>query len=572
MTPRREAFLRLLAWRPTRAPEIVWWYLTGRRVRARNRLRAAIADAPFAYRLMIRQHERQAALAGDPLAWAGRPLFSILAVEGDAVSTARATAAALRQDYDRWELLVGPDAPPCDDPRVRRIDGPPGLAAAMSVACGAYVVPLAPGDILADAALSRIADAVRADPGTAVVYGDEDRFDAQGRRVTPWFKPRWNAEMILALDFVSRACALRRDAARAALDDPAFRDDGTAYGLVLAATRDAAATVVHIPYVVTHAAPRTIEDGQAARVRAVATRVEEEGGSAEPGVFGTVTVRWPMPDPAPAVTILVPTRDRVELVRACVDGLLAQTRYLNYTVVIIDNGSTDPATLNYFAEAARDPRVRVLPCAMPYNFSAINNDAVARTSGDYLCFLNNDTEVIDGDWLGELMRYAVRPGIGAVGAQLLYEDRSIQHAGVVIGLGDAAGHAHRGLKTDDPGYYAQAYAAHYASAVTAACLVVERAKFIAVGGFDAEQLEIAYNDVDLCLKLNAAGWRTIYAPQAKLLHLESRSRGADLSSAHIERYRRELAVLQARWGTATVVDPLHHPLLDRGSETYRPSL
>lgn len=571
MTPRREAFLRLLAWRPARAPEIVWWYLAGRRVRARNRLRAAIADAPFAYRLAIRQHERQAALAGDPAAWAARPLFSILAVEGDAVGAARAVATALRQDYDRWELLVGRDAPPCDDPRVRHIDGPSGLAAAIAAARGAYVVPLALGDVLADAALSRIADAVRAHPDAAVVYGDEDRFDAQGRRIAPWFKPRWNAEMILALDFVSRACAIRRDAARVALDDPAFRADGTAYALVLAATRGDAATVVHIPYVVTHAAPRAIEDGHAARVRAVAARIADEGGRAEPGVFGTVTVRWPLPDPAPAVTILVPTRDRVELVRVCVDGLLAQTRYPNYTVVIIDNGSTDPATLDYFAEAARDPRVRVLPCAMPYNFAAINNGAVARTGGEHLCFLNNDTEVIDGDWLGELMRYAVRPGIGAVGAQLLYEDLSIQHAGVVIGLGDAAGHAHRGLAAGDPGYYAQAHAAHYASAVTAACLVVERAKFLAVGGFDAEHLQIAYNDVDLCLKLHAAGWRTVYAPQARLLHLESRSRGADLSPAHIERYRRELAVLQARWGTARVVDPLHHPLLDRGSETYRPA-
>ncbi|WP_174298216.1 glycosyltransferase family 2 protein, partial [Sphingomonas bacterium] len=295
----------------------------------------------------------------------------------------------------------------------------------------------------------------------------------------------------------------------------------------------------------------------------------DAGATASAGPFGTVTVRWPAPDPAPPVTILVPTRDHPELLRACVGSVLEHTRYGNYTLVIIDNGSVEPETHAYLDGIAADPRVAVLPCPMPYNYSAINNFAVRHARDGYLCFLNNDTQVTAGDWLGEMMRYAVRPAIGAVGAKLLYEDGSIQHAGVVMGLGNAAGHAHRGLRAGDPGYFAQAHAAHYASAVTGACLVVEKAKFDAVGGFDAEGLQIAYNDVDLCLKLGRAGWRNVYAPQATLFHLESKSRGADLSSAHIDRYMRELEVLQTRWGTTTVVDPMHHPGLDRASETYR---
>jgi len=215
------------------------------------------------------------------------------------------------------------------------------------------------------------------------------------------------------------------------------------------------------------------------------------------------------------------------------------------------------------------PRVSILLYDHPYNYSAINNAAVAQSRGSYLCLLNNDTEIIEGSWLTELMRYATRTHVGAVGAKLLYGDGSIQHAGVLLGIGGAAGHAHRGLRDDEPGYFAMAHSAHYATAVTAACLVVERAKFEAVGGFDEAMLQIAYNDVDLCLKLERAGWRNVYAPQAMLTHHESKSRGLDLSPEHFERYRAELAVLQERWNTVDAVDPLHHPYLDRSSETYR---
>lgn len=577
VTPTQHAYLRLLAWRPARGLPIAYWYLTRRRVRARNRLRDALADAPFAYDIVMRERERQVTLAAARgLPAADRPTFSIvpdIADDDDPAWIDRMVRAAGAQAYDRWEILLvrNRPLPPGTDPRVRRIDLAPGgtpLAAGISTAHGEFVVPLARGDALADTALLRFAEAAHAAPEARLLYGDEDSVDRRGHRVDPWLKPQWNPEMVLALDYVSHACAIRTGTAQDALDDPAHKAGGI-YGLVLAATRDADVRVVHVPHVVAHVATRA---GDQARVAAVAARIAGENGTAEPGVHGTVTVRWPLPDPAPAVTVLIPTRDRLELVRACVDSLLAQTTYPDYQLVVIDNGSVEPATLDYLTRIVRDPRVRVLPCAMPYNFSAINNAAVAQTGGDYLCFLNNDTEVIEGNWLSEMMRYAVRPGVGAVGAQLLYEDRSIQHAGVVIGLGNAAGHAHRGLAAGDPGYFAQGHAAHYASAVTAACLVVERAKFLKVGGFDAEHLQIAYNDVDLCLKLGAAGWRSVYAPQAKLLHLETRSRGSDLSALHVQRYMRELAVLQERWDTTRVVDPLHHPLLDRGSETYRPSL
>ena len=204
----------------------------------------------------------------------------------------------------------------------------------------------------------------------------------------------------------------------------------------------------------------------------------------------------------------------------------------------------------------------------PYNYAQLNNFAATEARGEYLCLLNNDTEVIDPHWLSELIRQATRPHIGAAGAMLLYNDRSIQHAGVVVGLKQAAGHAHRFLRPGKPGYFRYPHVPHYVSAVTAACLVVERRKFDAVGGLDEQHLAIAFNDVDLCLKLQQAGWHNVYVPQAVMIHHESKSRGRDVAPRHVERYRRELAILQQRWATRDYADPLHHPHLDRNNEEF----
>jgi len=251
-----------------------------------------------------------------------------------------------------------------------------------------------------------------------------------------------------------------------------------------------------------------------------------------------------------------------------VDGLLNRTSYGPLELLIVDNGSIEPRTTDYLRGIAEDSRVRVLPYAAPYNFSAINNFAVRKAKGAYLCLLNNDTEVVGADWLTEMMRFAVRENVGAVGAKLLYEDGSIQHAGVAIGIGEAAGHSHRGLDNDEPGYFGLAHAAHYVSAVTAACLVVDKRKYLAVGGLDEEMLAVAFNDVDFCLKLQMAGWRNVYTPHAVLVHHESKSRGSDFAADHVDRFRGELKVLQDRWKTRTARDPLHNPNLDPYSESF----
>jgi GT2 family glycosyltransferase len=287
-----------------------------------------------------------------------------------------------------------------------------------------------------------------------------------------------------------------------------------------------------------------------------------------PGPFGTAQIKWPLPPRLPLVSVIVPTRDKVKLLRKCVEGVLHGTNYPNLELIIVDNGSAETHTHAYLADICADPRVRVLPYAAPYNYSAINNFAAAQARGEYLCLLNNDTEVLEDSWLREMMRQATRPQVGAVGAKLLYEDRSIQHAGVIIGLGEAAGHAHRFLKEGQPGYFGQAHIPQYVSAVTAACLLVQKSKFEAVGGLDAAELAVAFNDVDFCLKLERAGWRNVYTPQATLIHHESKSRGRDISPQHIDRYLKELKVLQERWSTKTYLDPLHNPNLSKATENF----
>jgi GT2 family glycosyltransferase len=577
------AFLQMLMWRPHRALAALYWYATGRRVRARNRLRMMSAQAPHAYRMWIDTVERQdATIAGMAGAMAGRPdrpSFTILLpIGGGELDPVEASIAAVRRQWlGDWQLLivrVGDAAlplPPGDpriivSPDIAR-DESDALRIAIAEAQGDYIVPLRPGALLARTALSRYAEAAIAENAPTVMFGDQDECDRHQRRRSPWFKPQWNREMFLAQDYLSSACAIHTPSARGVdLPEPDLAD-AALFALLLRLSDLPAARIVHVAAIqchLRHPAP----DNQANRVRAVSRHLIDHGAIVTAGPFQSVRVQWPLPAVPPLVSIVVPTRDKETLLRACVTGVLSATRYRNFELIIVDNGSVEPDSLRYLGVIAQHPQVRVVSYDRPYNFSAINNFAAELARGEYLCLLNNDTEVLDENWLTELMRYAVKPHVGAVGAKLLYDDGTIQHAGVVVGMGGAAGHAHRFLRNDDPGYFRQAHIPQYVSAVTAACLVVARAKFLAVGGLDDQGLQIAFNDVDLCLKLDRAGWRNVYAPQAVMIHHESKSRGKDHSPKHIARYRRELGLLQERWGTRTHDDPLHHPNLDRSSETF----
>lgn len=269
---------------------------------------------------------------------------------------------------------------------------------------------------------------------------------------------------------------------------------------------------------------------------------------------------------APPVTAIIPTRDRRELLKTCMEGL-GRTNYPHLEVIIVDNGSRQPDAIEYL-EALERSGAAVLRVPGPFNYSALNNAAVRHARGEILCFLNNDVEFTDPDWLTLLVQHAVKRDIGAVGARLLYPDGTIQHAGVFTGIGGGAGHAHRFQRADEPGYFERARLPQRVSAVTGACMVVAKDKFLAVGGFDEARFPVAFNDVDLCLKLNDRGWQSFYEPRSTLIHHESKSRGNDRSKMNRARFSAELAALKRVWNTDKRRDPYHHPNLSPFCEQF----
>lgn len=577
-----KVFFSTLQTSPGRALGALYWYLTGRKVRARNRLRIAAARHGNAYPLWIK-HFEQGLIDGEGArlvidGWARKPTFSVVLHQRDQFgqrSLEALTAQLQAQHYDRWELLIVPNEDAAslssEEPRIRivqraSVKGGAALRIAIDLAQGDYLVPISSGTHLPPTALFRWAEALQFGPAD-LLFGDHDEIGKRGERRRPWFKPQWNDELALAQDYIGEAMAVSTAAARSALDNDGEYDRAAPYALGLAVARRSGAVVRHVAHIQAHVAQGQ-QSSAAERVAAVAAQVASENAEVSEGEHGTTVVTWPLPDELPLVSIIVPTRDKLPLLRACVESILNRTTYRPFEILIVDNGSTRADTLAYLRVLGERSMVRIVRDEGPFNFSRLNNVAARMANGDFLCLLNNDTEIIDGNWLTEMMRQAVRSHIGAVGARLLYEDGSIQHAGVCIGLGQAAGHAHRFQKGNAEGYFARCHAAHYASAVTAACLVVEKSKFFAVGGLDEQNFAVAFNDVDLCLKLQRAGLRNVYTPHATLMHYESKSRGKDFSRQHIERYRRELGTLQSRWGTRDYLDPLHHVYLDRSSETY----
>lgn len=578
---------------PGKVIAAAYWFATGRRVRARGRLRDAVAALPFAYGAWVKDcaaRDRLALRAATRENGPDRKIGIHLHIgAGTGLRDARAALASLfNQSWPHWHLYVTFNDEAGQrtlseyaDPRVTILAGGypsrmAGLMAALEATDTSYLVPLDSEVRLPVQSLEAYAAAIHGRVDEPVMYGDQDEIDTKNRRSRPWFKPDWDGDMILAQDYVSIACAFPVAAARAvcarhradATSEPA--DSVAAYALLLrlAGPGGHDVGVRHIHRVTTSTPAGYWSRPCPERITFLGMLLAPLQAHVVDGPFGTASIRWPLPSRLPLVSIVVPTRDRLDLLQPCIEGVLEQTRYANFEIIIADNGSVEVETIEFLERITTDPRVRIVSWPHAYNYSAINNFAVQATRGEYVCLLNNDIEILDGEWLGELMRHACRDGAGAVGARLLYPDRSIQHAGVVVGMGNAAGHAHRALPEGEPGYFAHALIARGATAVTAACLVVSRAMFDAVGGLDEQDLRIAYNDVDFCLKLRAAGACNLYVPGAVLIHHESKSRGQDMAPEHRERYLKELGVLQQRWDTTRFQDPTHHPVLDRSSEIY----
>jgi len=386
-------------------------------------------------------------------------------------------------------------------------------------------------------------------------------------RARPWFKPAWDPDMCLAQGYVFGALALSAQALLRAGVAPGMPVAEAAARVLARASRRA---VRHLPELLYHQRQAPAEGAAP-----LPTGWAEAAMSAWPGAVltprpghpGVHRVSWPAHDPLPSVAVLIPTRDRVDLLARAVDTLLGVTEYPAFIPVVLDNGTTCPDTLAYLGGLC-ERGVRVLPCEGPFNFSRINNLGAAAVEADLLCLLNNDVEIVSPGWLMEMVSQLMRPGIGAVGAKLLWDTGMVQHAGVVLGIDGGAAHAGPLWAAEDPGYCGVNLTVRRPSAVTAACLLVRRAEYLALGGLDETAFPVNFNDVDLCLRLREWGRDIVWTPDAVMNHHESASRGRDLLPARAARARRELDRLRARWGSVLAADPAYSPNLSRRGAPY----
>ena len=515
----------------------------------------------------------------------------------------RAAIESVRnQIYTNWELCIADDNSP--SPHVRAVikeyaaldsritfvfraeNGHIAEAtnSAGALATGEFIGFLDHDDELREHALYMMIKELNAHPEADLIYSDEDKITEDGVRHYPHFKSDWNPELMLTQNFVCHFTLVRATVFRAVGGIRKGFDGAQDWDFVLRVsertTRD---RIRHIPHILYHW--RVIEGSTAkgttekpyvtaAQIKAVSEHLERTGNSgarvASLRGLSMLRVHYRVPELPPLVSLIVPTYNQVSLLSTCVDGLLRITSYPNLEVLIVDNRSDDPETLSYLKKIAEDPRVRVIRDDGPFNFARLNNDAARNAKGSVLGFINNDIQVTRADWLDEMVANVVRPGIGAVGARLLYSNGTLQHAGVILGAsGGVADHMLKHRSAHEIGYFCRAVLPQNLSAVTAACMLVTKEAFDRVGGFDEEAFAVAYNDIDFCLRLREAGYLNVYTPYAELIHHESISRGYEDTPEKRARFEGEVARMKARWEAALKADPYYNPNFSTDRADFR---
>ena len=522
-----------------------------------------------------------------------RPTFSIVVpvYETGERELVEMIASVKAQLYPDWELCIADDASKAPhirkvleaeaaaEPRIklvfREVNGNISAASnsAIALASGEFIALLDHDDILAPHALAIMADAINRHPDADVLYSDEDKLDADGRRHGAYFKPDWAPELLYGQNFISHLGVYRTSLIRAIGGFRLGFEGSQDYDLALRATGASAGPIVHVPHVLYHwrlyfgagtFSSTQLERALDAARRAIKDQLSTQGVEAEVGDAGFRFHRVirKAPPSWPRVSVIVPTRDQAEILATCVTGLLDETDYPDLDVIIADNDSVEPATFALFDRLA-GRGVRIVKCPGPFNYSRINNEALLHATGSVILFLNNDISVIEPGWLKEMVSYAAMPRVGAVGAKLLYPNGTLQHGGVALGLGvhHVAGHIHLGAPRGARGYAGRLLLAQDLSCVTAACMAVPRSVLDEVGGFDATNLAVAFNDVDLCLRIGETGRRVIWTPYAQLHHHESKSRGQELAGEKLAAFEAEVAYMRKRWGERLDHDPFWNPNL-----------
>jgi GT2 family glycosyltransferase len=433
---------------------------------------------------------------------------------------------------------------------------------------GEFVGVFEPHDELAPEALLALAQKLSECPDTDLMYSDHDRIDASGDYVDPFFKPGWSPDLLLSMNYLGPLCLFRRTLLVDLVKGGISIGSHGLHGLLLRLTEEPR-RISHVPLVLCHARARGDGQGipdegwdldQQKDAAAITEALQRRGEPAVVNYGGgnRFLVSFEVVG-APLVSIIIPTRDHGDLLERCIQSIEKHTRQVRYEIIVVDNGTTDDRTRRYLDSITT--RHRVIRYPGPFNYSAINNEGVKQAAGGYLLFLNNDTEVLSSHWLSAMVAHAQRPGVGAVGAKLLYPDGRIQHAGVVLGLCGVAGHAFRHCPSGSLHYHGLSDCMRNCSAVTAACMMVTKRMFAMAGGFD-ELLPVEFNDVDLCLRIQCLGARIVYVPEAVLYHHENATRKGRRAPGDEKRFALQWEALLA------MGDPYYNPNLTRRREDW----
>jgi len=504
-----------------------------------------------------------------------------------------------KQVYPNWELCICDDASTSSelkeflekiiktDDRIKIVynkeNGHISKAsnAALSLATGDFVALMDNDDVLSPLALLRVVEAIDQNSDLKLIYSDEDKIDENGKRFEPAFKPDWSPDLLLGTNYISHLGVYDRHLLNEISGFRVGYEGAQDYDLVLRFVEKINKDqIFHIPEILYHwrALPGSTAKGQDekdyasdAGLRALRDTLARRNisGKISKGIAsGFYDIRYDVLEEE-KVSIIIPTKNGSDVLKACVDSIIKKTSYSNYEIIIADNGSDEEAidTLYQKYQEEIGERFIVHRINIPFNFSRINNIATQSAKGKYLLFLNNDTEVINPDWMTIMVSYAQFKRVGCVGAKLYYPDKTIQHAGIIMGLGGIAGHGHHYFPKGDLGYYGRLYLDNDYMAVTAACVMLKKADFEAVGGFD-EKFVVAFNDVDLCLKVYELGRVNIWAHQATLYHYESKTRGYENTAEKIQRFEGEKKLLQEKWPEYIKHDPFYNPNLTRGTGNF----
>ncbi len=529
-----------------------------------------------------------------------RPLISVLMPVYDPNSgwLKEAINSVINQIYSNWELCIADDC--STNPEIKSIlqvyqnmdqrikvvyrteNGHISATSnsALKLVTGEYTALLDHDDILPATALYLVAETINKFPDSKLIYSDEDKIDSLGNRTEPYFKCDWNPELFYGQNYISHLGVYSSNILKKIGGFRVGFEGSQDYDLALRFIEQIKSEdIIHIPRVLYHwrlHEKSTSFDinsktyAYSSAVNAINDHFKRINSLSKVDILknGLYRLSYPLPDHNPLISIIIPTWNKLELIKKCVDSILHKTHYANYEILIIDNKSDEKEVLTYFARISTNSKVEWLNYNQVFNFSSLVNYGVNKARGEYICLMNNDIEVISELWIEEMLSIACQEAVGAVGSKLLFPDKTIQHAGVILGFGGIANHAFKHQSHKTPGYFGRALLTQEMSAVTAACVMVKKSTYDEIGGFNEIDLAIAFNDIDFCIRLKMAGYRNVWTPFAEFYHYESASRGEEDSEEKKARFNKEVDYMNDKWETLLKNDPAYNPNLALYGEDF----